>query len=55
MANHYLHKDVSLPIWTTFELLSLGEFGHFVSCLNQNCKADISKSLEYDFLMIQMP
>lgn len=26
-------------------MLSLGEFGHFVSCLNQNCRADISKKL----------
>lgn len=45
IADHYLRKDANLPIWATFELLSLGEFGHFVSCLNQNCRADISKKL----------
>lgn len=45
IADHYLSNDAKLPIWATFELLSLGEFGHFVSCLNQHCRADISKSL----------
>lgn len=45
IADHYFRKDSTFPIWATFELLSLGEFGHFVSCLNQNCRADISKKL----------
>lgn len=45
IADHYFRKDSNIPIWATFELLSLGEFGHFVSCLNQNCRADISKKL----------
>lgn len=42
IAEHYLNKDANLPIWAIFELLSLGEFGHFVSCLNFNCKKAIS-------------
>lgn len=45
IANHYLSKDVSIPIWGIFELFSLGEFGHFVSCLNKRCRSEISKSL----------
>lgn len=45
IADHYLSNGTNLPIWATFELLSLGEFGHFVSCLNQHCRADISKCL----------
>ena len=45
IAVHYLEKDSNLPIWATFELLSLGEFGHFVSCLNKRCRADISRRL----------
>ena len=28
-----------------FELLSLGEFGYFVSCLNKNCRSEVSRSL----------
>lgn len=42
IAEHYLTKDANLPIWATFELLSLGEFGHFVSCLNYPCRQAIS-------------
>lgn len=45
IANHYLSKDISIPIWGIFELLSLGEFGHFVSCLNKTCRCEISKNL----------
>ena len=45
IADHYLSKDINLPIWAIFELLSLGEFGHFVSCLNFNCRKKISKTI----------
>lgn len=45
IADHYLSKDINLPIWATFELLSLGEFGYFVSCLNFRCRKDISKKI----------
>lgn len=45
IAVHYLNKDVNLPIWAIFELLSLGEFGHFVSCLNFSCRRAISAKL----------
>lgn len=45
IADHYLSRDINLPIWATFELLSLGEFGHFVSCLNYNCRQHISKKM----------
>lgn len=45
IADHYFRNDRNLPIWAIFELISLGEFGHFVSCLNQNCRMDISKKL----------
>lgn len=45
IAEHYLNKDVNLPIWAIFELLSLGEFGHFVSCLNFSCRQAISAKI----------
>ena len=45
IAVHYLNKDVNLPIWAVFELLSLGEFGHFVSCLNFSCRKTISAKI----------
>lgn len=45
IAHHFLSKDKPLPIWGIFELLSLGEFGHFVSCLNKHCRKRISTKL----------
>lgn len=45
IAHHFLTEDKPLPIWGIFELLSLGEFGHFVSCLNMPCRRLISKKL----------
>lgn len=45
IASHYLSKDISIPIWGIFELFSLGEFGHFVSCLNKACRSEISKNI----------
>lgn len=45
IAEHYLNKDTNLPIWAIFELLSLGEFGHFVSCLNYPCRQAISAKI----------
>lgn len=38
IAHYFLSKDKPLHIWGIFELLSLGEFGHFVSCLNKPCR-----------------
>ena len=45
IAEHYLNKDRNLPMWAIFELLSLGEFGHFVSCLNYNTRKAISTKI----------
>jgi abortive infection bacteriophage resistance protein len=45
IADHYIGKDSSIPIWGIFELLSFGEFGHFVSCLNYGSRENISKKL----------
>ena len=45
IALHYLEKEINLPIWAIFELITLGEFGYFVSCLNLPCRKLISKKL----------
>ena len=34
VVQHFYHKDTSVPIWAIFEVLTLGEFGNFYSCLN---------------------
>lgn len=45
IVNHYYNSDRPLPIWGIFELLSLGEFGNFISCLNMKVRKDISRSI----------
>ena len=45
IVNHYYDKDEPLPIWAIFELMSLGEFGNFVDCLNDVCRQKISQSV----------
>lgn len=45
IVNHYYNNDRPLPIWAIFELLSLGEFGNFISCLNMKVRRDISRSI----------
>lgn len=45
IATHFLERNINLPIWALFELITLGEFGHFVSCLNFTCRSKISSKL----------
>lgn len=45
VVQHFYHQDRHVPIWAIFEVISLGEFGNFVSCLDIKIKRDISKSL----------
>lgn len=44
--NNINYSDV--PIWAIFEILTLGEFGTFVSCLNQDTRKKISKYIGLD-------
>ncbi len=45
IVTHYYDKDCPIPIWAIFEIISLGEFGYFVSCLNSNVRAKISSAI----------
>lgn len=45
IVNHYYNKGQPLPIWAIFELISLGDFGNFISCLNSDVRKKISKSI----------
>ncbi len=45
VVQHFYHKDLSVPIWGIFELLTLGEFGLFISCLNEPVRKSISHEL----------
>lgn len=45
IVQHFYHKDEPVPIWAVFEVISLGEFGNFVSCSDTRIKRDISLAL----------
>lgn len=45
IVNHYYDKDQPLPIWAIFELISLGEFGTLVDCLELNTAKKVSRSV----------
>lgn len=42
---HFYNKDINVPIWAIFEVLNLGDFGTFVSCLEGSVKKQISINL----------
>ena len=45
VVQHFYHKDMSVPIWAIFEILTLGEFGNFFSCLDYKVRNAVSLQL----------
>lgn len=48
VITHFYNKDKAVPIWAIFEVISLGEFGNFLACLDKNIKHEISQSLNFN-------
>lgn len=46
IVQHFYHKDIQVPIWAIFEIITLGDFGNFVSCMNINIKKKVSIDLK---------
>ena len=47
IVHHYYENDKSIPIWAIFEMLTLGTFGDFLSCLNKDTRLSISKLIGF--------
>ena len=45
IINHYYDKDKPVPIWAIFEIISLGEFGNLITCLNPSVRVALSALL----------
>lgn len=45
VVQHFHHKDMSVPIWAIFEVLTLGEFGTFFTCLKYSVRRAVSIQL----------
>lgn len=45
VVQHFYEKDLPVPIWAIFEIVSLGEFGTFLACINTKTAKQISNSI----------
>lgn len=45
VVNHFYNNHLQVPIWAIFEIITLGDFGTFVSCLSTDCKTKLSHLL----------
>lgn len=45
MVMHFYTRDDYVPIWAIFEILCLGEFGHFIETLRYQTRKQISKNI----------
>lgn len=45
IINHFYDNDRPLPVWALFEVMTLGNFGVFYSCLKRSVKASIASDL----------
>lgn len=42
---HFFHSSKPVPIWAYFEIVTLGEFGNFLSCINKPDRIKYAESL----------
>lgn len=45
IIQHYVHNNEPVPVWAIFELLTLGDYGTFVSCLNTKTRLELEDSV----------
>ena len=46
VVRHFRDQDRDIPIWAIFEIMTLGNFGAFYSCLHDDVKAEICDDLK---------
>lgn len=45
LIQHYIHNGEPIPLWAIFELLTLGDYGWFILCLNTNTRLRLKKEI----------
>ncbi|WP_170880295.1 Abi family protein [Paenibacillus odorifer] len=45
VIQHFFHNNKQVPLWAIFEVISLGEFGFFIQCLNEKTRIAIAEDL----------
>ncbi|MFD2706813.1 Abi family protein [Salibacterium lacus] len=43
VIQHFFHSNKPIPLWAIFEVISMGEFGFFLQCLNLETRKEIAK------------
>lgn len=46
IVQHYLHDNRPVPLWVIFEMMTLGDFGFFVHCLNSETRTLLMENLQ---------
>ncbi|GFH41566.1 hypothetical protein Hs30E_01170 [Lactococcus hodotermopsidis] len=46
IIRHFFHNNKPIPLWAIFEFITLGTFGHFISCLKKDCRIKLSQNLK---------
>lgn len=44
-VQHFFHCNKSLPLWAYFEIITFGEFGNFIGCLNKELRINFAESI----------
>lgn len=45
VIQHFFHKNENIPLWAIFEVISLGNFGVFLRCLNFDMRINVARKL----------
>ncbi|MDW0117979.1 Abi family protein [Sporosarcina thermotolerans] len=45
VIKHYLHNNKQVPLWAIFEVISMGEFGFLLQCLDRTTRIRIAEDL----------
>ncbi|MNN03998.1 Abi-like protein [compost metagenome] len=46
VIQHFFHNNKQVPLWAIFEVISLGVFGFFIQCLNEDTRIAIASDLK---------
>jgi|SRR5690625_56101 len=46
VIQHYFHSNKPVPLWAIFEVITFGEFGNFIHCLNEGVRIKIAKDMD---------
>lgn len=46
VIQHFINKGIKIPLWAYFEVTTLGEYGQFTECLNEDIRIELLKQIK---------